>query len=103
MFSILFREQSHTIKVYGAAIVCASQFFLIESFKWDVIEKTVFACRRNYNMQMLLLFTTIPPHFPLMRCDQKSPGPCSLGLGVHTGGVRADSDELGLSIIMPAF
>lgn len=37
------------------------QFFFIESFKWDVIEKTVFACRHNYNMQMFLLFMTMPP------------------------------------------
>lgn len=61
IFFILFREQSLTIKVYGPTIVCASQFFPIESFKLDVIEKTVSACRRNYNMQMILLFMTIPP------------------------------------------
>lgn len=52
---------------YGAKIVCTPQFFLIESFKQDVIETTVFA----YNMQMLLLFT-------MMRRDQKSPGLVSL-------------------------
>ena len=72
MFSMLFGE-ALTIKVYGAAIVCASQFFLIESFKWDVIEKTVFACRHNYNMQMLLLFTTIP-HIPLDEMRPEIPG-----------------------------
>lgn len=71
--------------VHEAAVACASQFFFIESFKWDVIEKTASACRRNYNMQMLLLFATTPtnPPPPLMRCDQKSPGLRSLGFSVH--------------------
>lgn len=79
VFSILLRKVL-TIKVYGAAIVCTSHIFFIECFKWDVIEKAIFACRHNYNMQILLLFTTRPP-IPLMRCDQKSPRLQSLGLG----------------------
>lgn len=72
MFSLLFRD-AFTIKVYGAGIVCDSQFFFIESFKWDVIEKSVFACRHNYNMQILLLFTTIPP-IPLDEMRPEIPG-----------------------------
>lgn len=52
---MLFRSQSCTIKVYEPEIVCVSQFWLIESFNLTVIKKSIYACRHNYNMQMILL------------------------------------------------
>lgn len=92
--SVLTNLRNNTIKVYVAAVVCASQLFIIESFIWDVIERTVFAFKPNYRMQMLLLFTTVPPT-SLGRAGE--PWLRRLLLLVR----KVDSSEPRLSIIMP--
>lgn len=55
-------EPSSTIKVYEPEIVCASQFWLIESFNLTVIKESVYACRHNYNMQMIQLLPEEASH-----------------------------------------